>query len=264
MIQRLYHIGILTLLALVGLTSCQSHSDPTLKVAATSVPHAEILEEIKPDLQEKGLNLAIIVVEDYQVPNRALNDLEVDANFFQHRPFLEEQMKDFGYRLESIATVHIEPMALYSKRISQLNELKSSSTVAVPSDPTNQARALCLLQESGLITLARCDSKTSLLDIEKNQRRLRFVEIDSPLLTRVLDDVDLAAITTNFALQAGLSPKEDALATEGAQSIFANILVIREGEGDRSDLKSLKNALTSDKVKELIKERYKGAVMPAF
>lgn len=262
MIQSLRLLIIVAVLAL--LLGCQAQSHPTLKVAPTSIPHAEILEVIKPDLKAQNIDLEIIVVEDYNTPNRALNDKEVDANFFQHLPFLEAQINDFGYQLESYGAIHIEPMALYSKKIQHLNQLSAGAIIAVPSDPSNQARALCLLQESGLIKMTRCDSKASVLDIQENPKQLKIVEIDSPLLSRALEDVELAAITTNFALQAGLSPQRDALAIEGSQSLFSNILVIRANEADRSDLQALKTALRSEKVKQFIHERYKGAVIPTF
>ncbi len=246
------------------LSGCSKNNHPSLKVAATSVPHAEILEFIKPKLQEQGIDLNIITVEDYNTPNRALQDGEVDANFFQHLPFLNAQMKDFGYDLESLTAVHLEPMALYSHKLRNLSELKQKSTIAIPSDPSNQARALALLQQQGLIHLKKTDAKSNVLDITDNPYHLQFVEIDSPLLTRSLEDVDLAAITTNFALQAGLLPKRDALAVEDSHSLFVNVLVIRKGDEQREDIQALKAALTSPEVKTFIDEHYQGAVIPAF
>lgn len=262
--KYLLSFTILAACLLIVLSSCSTAESPKLKVAATSLPHAEILEMVKSDLAEQQILLEIVVVEDYNTPNRALHDGEVDANFFQHAPFLDAQKADFGYRLESLAAVHLEPMALYSQHLKSLQDLKQGSTVAIPSDPSNQARALTLLSEQGLIQLKRSDAKTSLLDIKENPRHLQFVEIDSPLLARSLDDVSVAAITTNFALQAGLSPKRDALAMEGANSLFINIVAVREGESQRDDLQALRSALTSDKVKAFIEERYQGAVLPAF
>jgi D-methionine transport system substrate-binding protein len=256
-----FNILLLVFVSLVS--SCQNNSH-SLKVAATSVPHAEILEVVKPQLAKEGLHLDIIVVEDFNTPNRALQDKEVDANFFQHRPFMDMQMQDFGYQLESLAAIHLEPMALYSKKIRTLNQLSNRAIVAIPSDPTNQARALNLLQAQGLIEMTRNDAKASLLHIVKNPKQLKFIEIDSPLLSRSLDDVEMAAITTNFALQAGLSPQRDALAMESADSLFANLLVIRQGDATREDLQQLKAAMTSEQVKEFIKTHYRGAVIPSF
>lgn len=251
-------------LAICVLGCSKNPSKHTLKVAATAVPHAEILEHIKPLLEKEGVDLEIIVVEDYNTPNRALADKDVDANFFQHDPFLESQKKEFGYKIHSFAKVHLEPMALYSYKINSLDSLKEGDIVAIPNDPTNEARALELLESVGLIKLNRHDTQTSLLNITENPKKLKFLEIDSPLLTRALEDVSLAAITTNFALQAGLSPEKSSLAIESGKSLFVNVLVIRDGEDDREDLKKLKQAINSDDVKEFIESKYKGAVIPAF
>ena len=253
----IFHIVIL-----LSLTSCSSSNSHTLKVAATTVPHAEILEHIKPELREKGITLDVVVVEDYNIPNRALNDHEVDANFFQHLPFLEAQRADFGYQLESLAAIHIEPMGLYSLKIQKLADLSPHATIAVPSDPSNQARALLLLEQQGLLSLSRQDIHTSVLDIKDNPQHFKIIEIDSPLLSRTLEDVDLAAITTNFALQAGLSPQKDALALEDAQSLFVNIVVIRTGENSHADLQALKKALTSSNTAQFITDQYQGAIIP--
>ena len=254
---------ILFVFAALCMASCQHSQNETLKVAATSVPHAEILEQIKPDLQKEGINLQVVVVEDYNTPNRALADKEIDANFFQHEPFLEAQKKEFDYKLISLAKVHLEPMALYSKRITSLKDLQDKAKIAVPSDPTNQARALLLLEKAGLLTLNKHDTTASVLNIRLNPKNLEVLEIDSPLLSRSLDDVDVAAITTNFALQAGLHPKES-LAIESTDSAFFNVLVIREGDQNRTDLQKLKDALNSEKVRKFIEDKYHGAVIPAF
>ena len=249
-------------LALV-LAGCGS-SKPTLKVAATSIPHAELLELIQPDLKAQNIDLEIFIIDDFNTPNRALADGEVDANFFQHLPFLEAQKGDFGFALEPLAAIHLEPMALYSKKHASLNEIKEGSTIAIPSDPSNQARALALFEQIGLITLKQKGAKTSLLDMTSNPLHLKFIEMDSPLLSRSLDDADAAAISTNFALSGGLSPKKDALAIEKGQSRYANILVVREGEQQKPELQALKKALTSEKVRKAIEVNYQGAVIPSF
>jgi len=256
-------ILICTSLLLI-LTSCGGSSTPRLKVAATSVPHAEILEYIKPDLEAKNIDLEILIIDDFNTPNRALADKEVDANFFQHLPFLNAQKADFGYALENLVVVHLEPMALYSTKFRTLAELKDGSTIALPSDPSNQARALALCEQAGLITLKTKGAKTSVLDIADNPHHLLFVEMDSPLLSRALDDVDAAAISTNFALLGGLSPKKDALAIENGQSRFVNLIAIRVGESERSEIQALKAAATTDKVRQFIEQKYQGAVIPAF
>ena len=246
---------------LLLLTSCEKKSDHTLKIAATSIPHAEILEFVKPELKAKGIDLDIIVVEDFNTPNRALQDKEVDANFFQHLPSWKPRKKILVISWRAWVGVHLEPMGLYSKRIKALDELKDKATVAIPNDPTNQARALLLLQQNGLIKLSKEGVTASVHDVVENPKQLQFMEIDPALLSRTLEDVDLAAITTNFALQAGLRPEKDALALENGSSLFTNIVVVRKGEWGRADLQALKEALTSDSVKRFMKEKYKGAVV---
>lgn len=254
---------LLTAVLTLGLIGCGNRtSSKTLKVAATSVPHAELLEFIKPDLKNEGVELEVVIVEDYTIPNRALVDGDVDANFFQHAAFLQEQIDSFGYPLEVLLAVHIEPMGLYSHKIKSLKEIKEGAIVAIPSDPSNEARALELIEKRGLITLRKRGLHTTVLDIGENPQHLKFVEIDSALLARSLDDVTLAAITTNFALQAGLSPQKDALAIEDFHSDYVNVVVIRKGEEERKELQALKRALESPKVQDYIKENYKGAITP--
>ncbi len=261
--KSLFTLLTTSLLSIVLVACNRSNSPHSLKVAATAVPHAEILEAIKPDLEKEGVDLEIIIVEDYNTPNRALSHGEVDANFFQHPPFLEAQKADFGYSLTKIAEVHLEPMGLYSKKYKTVSELPNRAVVSIPSDPTNQARALVLLEKAGLISLKRHDAKASILDILDNPKALEIIEIDSPLLARTLDDAALSAITTNFALQAGLSPDKDALVKEeGDSTLFANILVVREGDENRADIQKLKQALTSVKIRAFIRDHYHGAVIP--
>ncbi len=245
-------------------TSCEKTAKSTLKIAATSIPHAEILEFIQSDLRTQNIELEILFIDDFSIPNRALADGEVDANFFQHLPFLENQKIDFGYALESLVAVHLEPMALYSRRYQNLKEIPNGSKIAIPSDTSNQARALALCEQIGLISLKTHGPKVSLLDIAYNPYSLRFIEIDSSLLSRALEDVDIAAISTNFALLAGLSPKTDALAIENHQSHFANLIVIRSREKNRTELQTLKNTLTTQRVKQFIHQRYQGAIIPIF
>jgi D-methionine transport system substrate-binding protein len=246
----------------VFFTGCQKPTNEgTLKVIATAVPHAEILEQVKPELAREGIQLEIIVVDDYQIPNRALADGEADANFFQHRPFLEAQAGQFGYAIRPFANVHLEPMAIYSQKVTQLSDLSSGAKIGVPSDPANQARALLLLEKNGLIRLARKDMGASVLSISENPKQLVFLELDAPLLAQALADVDAAAINTNFALQAGLHSSEDALAIESGDSQFVNILAIRQGDEERHELKQLKKHLASEKVGRFIAETYQGAIV---
>lgn len=250
------------LCALILLTSCGGSSNKLLKVASTSIPHAEILEFVKPQLKEQDIDLEIVIVDDFNIQNRSLADGEIDANFFQHAPFLEAQVADFGYPLEPLVGVHLEPMALYSKKYKSLLDIPEGATIAIPSDPSNQARALALLEQKGLISLNSQETKTTLLDISSNPKQLKILEMDSALLTRALEDVDAGIFSTNFALLAGLSPQKDALAIENGRSRFVNIVVIRKGEGGRKDLQALKKALTGEDVQQFIQEHYRGAVLP--
>lgn len=254
----------IVLACLLLITGC-SNGEKGLKVAASSVPHAELLEFAKPDLKEQGINLVIVVTDDYNIPNRALADGEVDANFFQHRPFFDAQVTAFHYPLEVLAPIEIEPMGLYSKKITDLSTLREKAIVAIPNDPSNEARALLILQKEGLIQLNRPDDPhATLLNIINNPKNLSLIEVDAAMLPRALDDVDLAAINTNFALQAGLNPLEDALAIESKDSPYANVLVIRKGDDKREDIQALKRAMTSEKMKEFILKKYNGAILPAF
>ena len=258
----LFNISICLVLLLY---SCSGESKKGLTIAASSVPHAEMLEHIKPDLEQQGIHLTILVSDDYNMPNRALANGEIDANFFQHLPFLEEQQKQFNYPIDSFAKIEIEPMGIYSKKIKSLNELKAGSSVALPNDPTNEARALLLLQELGLISLDNSENlHVTVLNLKKNPKQLKFIEVDAAMLPRTLDDVDAAAINTNYALAAGLSPIQDALAIEGENSPYVNIIVIKIGDENRADLQALKTAMTSKKMRTFILEKYKGAIIPAF
>lgn len=257
--------GFVSLFLSIWLIGCQSNPGSHLKIAASAVPHAEILEFIQSDLKDEGVELDIVIVEDFNTPNRALADKEVDANYFQHVPFMEAQEKDFGYQFEVLAAVQVEPMGLYSKKIDSLRDLKPKSIVAVPNDPTNQARALRLLHKEGLIELSDRGILTSVHDIIKNPHQLEILELDPAMLSRTLDDVDLAAITTNFALQGGLAPEKDSLAFEETlDSPFANIIAIRRGESARPDFQKLKATIQSDKVRIYLSEKYHGAILPAF
>lgn len=246
------------------LTGC-SKSTNGLKVAATPVPHAQMLEFIKPDLKEQGIDLEIIVTEDYNMPNRALAQKEIDANFFQHIPFLDEQINQFHYAIESFGAIEIEPMGIYSKKITSLAALQNNAKIAIPNDPSNEARALLLLQAQGLITLDRSNNlNATLVNIKKNPKQLQFIEVDAAMLPRSLPDVAAAVINTNYALEAKLNPTKDALALEDKDSPYANIIAIRIGDDTRPDLIALKEAMTSDKMRTFIQKTYKGAVLPSF
>lgn len=237
----------------------------TLTIGASPVPHAEILEQVKPILAKEGINLKVIEFTDYVKPNMALNDKELDANFFQHVPYMEKFAKEHNENLASAGSVHVEPMGVYSSKIKDLKELPDGAKVAIPNDPTNGGRALLLLQKAGLISLKDPKNITATKeDVVDNKKNLQFVELEAAQLPRSLDDVTVAVINTNFALEANLNPLKDALALEDKDSPYANIVAVRSGDRDRPEIKKLMAALQSPEVKKFIEDKYKGAILPAF
>lgn len=266
---KLTTILALTALTVVGVAGCGTSKAKTdsskIKVAVTSVPHAEILEHIKAELKEKGVELELTVTDDYNVHNRALADKEVDANFFQHTPYLEQQIADFNFEIQDFGKIHIEPLGVYSKKFASLSDIPDGATIAIPNDATNEGRALALLHRNGLIEMNDLTNlSATILDIKENPKNLKFQEIDAAMLARTLDDVDAAVINTNFALAASLNPTADALAIEDADSPYANILTIRIGDENRKELQILKEVLMSDSVRDFINEKYQGAILPVF
>lgn len=236
-----------------------------LKVGASPVPHVAILESIKPELAKEGITLKIIEFQDYVQPNLALAEGELDANFFQHIPYLNQFCKDRKLDLTYIAKVHIEPIGVYSKKIKALKELKDKSIVAIPNDPTNGGRALLLLQQAKLIELKKdAGLSATELDIAKNPKNLQFKALEAAQLPRVLADVDIAVINTNYALTINLVPTKDALFIEGSESPYANILAIRAKDKNNPALLKLAKALNSKTVKDFILKEYKGSIVPAF
>ena len=253
------------LFAAVAAVAAFSAHAGDLSVAASPVPHAEILEFVKPALAKEGVNLKVKVFTDYVQPNVQVAEKRLDANFFQHQPYLDEFNKSKGTNLVSVAAVHLEPLGAYSSKYKKLDELKDGATVVIPNDATNGGRALLLLDKAGLIKLK--DSKNILStpkDIVENKKNLKFRELEAATIPRVLTQVDLALINTNYALEAKLSPEKDALVIEGSDSPYVNILVARPDDKDSEDMKKLVAALHTPEVKAFILEKYKGAIVPAF
>ncbi|BCJ87964.1 MetQ/NlpA family ABC transporter substrate-binding protein [Effusibacillus dendaii] len=237
----------------------------TVKVGATAVPHAEILKSIKDKLKEQGVNLEIKEFSDYVQPNVQLQEKQLDANFFQHEPYLNDFNKKNKADLVKVIGVHVEPFGVYSKKIKNLNELKEGAKVAIPNDATNGGRALLLLEKKGLIKLKENAGITATVkDITDNPKKLEFKQLEAPMLPRALDDVDIALINTNYALEAKLNPTKDSLAIEGSDSPYVNILVARPDNKDSEGIQKLAKALNSPEVKKFIQEKYNGAVVPAF
>ena len=253
------------LLAVAAAVAAFSAHADTLTVAATPVPHAEILEFVKPQLAKEGVDLKVKVFTDYIQPNVQVAEKRLDANFFQHQPYLDEFNKAKGTALVSVAGVHIEPLGVYSSKYKKLAELPSGATVVIPNDATNGGRALLLLAKAGVITLKdNSNILSTVKDVAENPKNIKFRELEAATIPRVLTQVDAALINTNYALEAKLNPEKDALAIEGSDSPYVNILVARPDNKDSEDMKKLAAALHSPEVKQFINEKYKGAVVPAF
>lgn len=241
----------------------------TLKVAASPTPHAEILNVAKDILAEQGIDLEVIEFTEYVQPNLVTESGEVDANYFQHKPYLDGFNVEQGTHLVSVGAVHYEPFGIYPGKSSDLENIADGATIAIPSDTTNEARALQLLAAQGLITVRDDAGLTATInDITENPHNIKFEEIEAAQLPRTVQDVDFAVINGNYALAAGFSVKNDALATEDASSeaaqTYANILAVKEGRENDPAIQALYAVLTSDKVKDYINSTYDGAVVPIF
>ena len=253
--------------AVLALSACAKPAadESKLVVAATAVPHAEILQVVKPLLEKEGVKLDVRVFNDYVQPNDQLVQKQVDANYFQTEPYLNAYNADRKTDLVTVTGVHIEPFGAYSRRFKSLAELPTGADVVIPNDPSNNSRALILLDTAGVIKLKDPSNALSTQrDITENPKQLKFRELDSAMLPRVLDQVDLALINTNYALDAGLNPTKDALAIESSDSPYVNFLVARPDNKDDARVQKLAKALNSPEVKAFIEQKYKGAVLPAF
>lgn len=235
-----------------------------LKVGASPVPHARILENIKEDLKADGIDLKIIEFTDYVLPNLSLDDGSLDANYFQHQPYLDKMIEDKKLNLVSIAKVHVEPLGLYSKKIKNIADIKTGAQIAIPNDPSNAGRALILLHNNNVIKLKDPNNLYATeLDIVENPKKIKIKLLEAALLPRVLPDVDAAVINANYAIQAKLSAS-DAVLLEDSRSPYANILAVRKGDENNPKILKLKEKLLSPKTKKFIEETYKGEVVVAF
>ncbi|OZB64172.1 MAG: methionine ABC transporter substrate-binding protein [Lysobacterales bacterium 14-68-21] len=258
---------LLAAAAVLALAACgkPATDESRLVVAATAVPHAEILQVVKPILEKQGVTLDVRVFNDYVQPNDQLVQKQVDANYFQTEPYLDAYNRDRKTQLVTVVGVHIEPFGAYSRRVKSLAELSAGADVVIPNDPSNNSRALILLDKAGVIKLKDPSNALSTQrDIIDNPKQLKFRELDSAMLPRVLDQVDLALINTNYALDAGLEPTRDALAIESKDSPYVNFLVARPDNRDDPRVQKLAKALTGPEVKAFIQSKYQGAVLPAF
>ena len=241
----------------------------TLTVGATPNPHAEILAQVKDDLAAEGIDLVVKEYSDYVVPNTAVEEGDLDANYFQHTPYMEKFNEENGTHLVSVGKIHYEPMGIYPGLTKTLEELPDGATIAVPNDATNEARALQLLAAQGLIELKEdAGLNATPNDITSNPKNLQFKELEAAMLPQTASEVDLSVINSNFAMEGGMNPATDSLASEDADSeaaqTFANIVAVKEGHENDPAIQALVKALQSDKVKEYIEKTYSGAVVAVF
>jgi len=237
----------------------------TIKIGVTPGPHAQILEAVKPLLAPQGIDLEIIEFSDYVIPNEALNSGELDANSFQHQPYLDNQVKDRGYDIVSVATTVNFPIGIYSDKIEDINDLPDGGTVAIPNDPTNGGRVLLLLEDAGIIDLKDgVGTAASVVDIVGNPKNLQIVEIDAAQLPRSLPDVDAAGINTNFAEQAGLDPVNDPILRESPKGPYVNVIAVRGEDKDQPWVKALVEAYHSQEIKDFIATEFNGAVLASW
>ena len=258
----------------VGLAGCgdktadapkaDAEKTAVLSVGVSPVPHADIIRFVEPQLKKEGVSLKIVEFSDYVQPNLALAEKELDANFFQHKPYLDEFAKEHKLDLESLVAVHLEPMGVYSKTVKNVADTPEGAKVAIPNDPTNGGRALRVLADAGIFGLKDgVGVNGTPADIVNNAKNVKILEMEAAVLPRTLDDVDYAVINSNFALSVGLNPTKDSLFTEAKDSPYANIVAVR-ADDNREVLQKLKSAITSPAVRDFILEKYKGSVVPAF
>ena len=248
-------------------TSSQSGAAKTEKliVGATPIPHAELLNLVKDDLKKEGIELEVVEFNDYVQPNKALADKSIDANFFQHVPYMEDFGKKNHIDMVAVGNIHLEPMALYSKKIKNVNELKNGDTLIIPNDPTNGGRALILLDKAGIIKLKDNQNvDATLKDIVSNPKNIKFEELSAEQLPPRLPEVAASIVNSSFALNAGLSYKKDGLLKEDKDSPYANVLATLKGNENDPRIQKLLKALQSEKVKKYMEEKYKDVIVPVF
>ena len=239
----------------------------TIKVAASATPHAEILEEAKPILEKEGWDLEVTVFDDYVQPNLVVESGDFDANYFQHIPYLDNFNEEQGTHLVNDGGIHYEPFGIYPGTKKTLDDLEDGDTIAVPNDTTNEARALLLLQDNGVITLKDgAGLEATVKDIEENPKNIQIEELEAAQVSRVKDEVAFVVLNGNYALQAGYSVSKDSIAHETSDSeaakTYVNIIAVKEGNEDNEAVKALVDVLKSDEIKDYINETYDGAVVP--
>lgn len=265
--KKIVAIALVALLVVSSAFAAGSkESVNTLTVGATPEPHAVFLNLVADDLAAEGITLKVVEFTDYVTPNKALEDGQIDANFFQHIPYLESFNEEQGYHLVNAGGIHIEPIALYSRKHNSVELLPNGATIAIPNDPTNGGRALLLLESAGLISLkADAGITATPFDVVENPKGIKFHEIEAASLPRVLDDVDAAVINGNYAIPAGLKANQDGLAVEGADSPYVNVVAVKQGSEQDPAIKALVKALQSQEIKDYVAEKYpNGEVVVVF
>ena len=257
--------SVLALALAAGVSSAAIAQDKEIKIGVTAGPHAQIMEQVKKIAEKDGLKIKVIEFSDYVQPNAALQSGDLDANSYQHKPYLDNQIKDRGYKFTVAADTVNFPIGIYSKKLKKIEELKDGARFGIPNDPTNGGRVLLLLQANGLVKLKDgVGLKATPLDVVANPKKLKFVELDAAQLARSLDDLDAAAINTNFAISAGLNPKTDSIVLESAKNPYVNILVVREADKSQPWVAKLVKAYHSEEIRKFLDVQFKGSVMPGF
>ena len=264
MSKRLF-IQSLAAFAASALLSNAPAQDKPLKIGVTAGPHAQIFEQVKKLAEKEGLKIQIVEFSDYIQPNAALASGDLDANSYQHKPFLDQQVKDRGYKIVNVGYTVNFPIGIYSKKVKHLGDLKEGARFGIPNDPTNGGRVLLVLQDLGLIKLkAGAGLKATPLDVVENAKKIKFVELEAAQLPRSLDDLDASAINTNYALSAGLQPNRDAIAQENAKSPYVNLIAVREQDKDKPWVAKLVKLYQSEEIRKFVQSEFKGAVLAGF
>lgn len=255
-------VGIFSIAMVVGVGLANAE---TIRVGVTAGPHAEVIDAVRKVAAERGLEIKAVEFTDYVFPNQALANKDLEANSFQHEPYLKNQVAKTGWKIVKVATTTASPMGIYSKKYTSFADVPNGATIAIPNDPSNGARSLQILAVNGVITLKDPTNTTAgIADIAQNTKKLKFVELDAAQLARSLGDVDAAAVNNNYAVQAGLDPVKDSLIKEPAETPWVNIIAVREEDKDKPWVRTLAEAYRSEPVKQFILTRFKGAYVPSW
>jgi D-methionine transport system substrate-binding protein len=258
-------LAAIVAIAAAGLSGAGAQDLKTIRVGVTAGPHAEVLDVVKKVAAERGLDIKVVEFTDYVFPNQALANKDLEANSFQHEPYLKNQIAKTGWKLVKVADTIASPMGFYSQKYKKFADLPAGATLAIPNDPSNGARSLQILVSNGIIKLKDPNNTTAgIIDISDNPKKFKFVELDAAQLSRSLPDVDAAAVNNNYAIQAGLDPVKDTLIKEPVESLWVNILAVRDEDKDKPWVKTFIEAYHSEPVKQFVLTRFKGAFVPTW